>query len=565
MRQSEPSAARMHVIDPESAKLNSEQERLLRQFENDHLDPFHTTLPLWQREQEKSIFGLLGAYDSLAIFLATMPRPEGVHEKQQWKHYDDGLMYGLRWLLQKTSDQLRVLPIADKTLFNEAGYFLLHGADYSIVADMHISLGRGLVDAVVDGDTKLVSFLPIEHHSPMSNVFLDSFQGENAKLDLMLSQLRGQAPSRGTILRMPHSLESGRIVFCDIGFNFGKDAKSIHDKIVDLSYTEFEQSVDLGSFSVADLMTFWKGLFHWSGCAGLLFVKYVKDGCAQSDCLPTQEVARDVFVDSIARLSGLSAETVGRITARLTIDPRNQKSDIFLTPLINCGDRICWSPLVVQKNNPIRNMLKSMARTPALKAIADNAIASREGPLLASFAKLLRGAGYQCEIDRELPEGQGQIDLIAWRKGVASEVLVVEAKALLDVDEINEVNAATLELLHAQEQLERVNTVLRATSVEMKRQLFRSFKWNNVHDYVPLVLTPETDPHSMYDHSKIPAISMESFSRNIGPSDMRSPRHIWNACRKRSWLNDARSKRLDHYTIKIGEISYSIPIGIVEE
>ena len=101
--------------------------------------------------------------------------------------------------------------------------------------------------------------------------------------------------------------------------------------------------------------------------------------------------------------------------------------------------------------------------------------------------------------------------MLAYNTRSPEELLLVEAKSILAADEINEVDAATTELVRAQGQLRRTIEILGRMPTHQKAGLFKFVRWENVTHYYGMVLTPDTHPNERYDHSEIPAISLDAL------------------------------------------------------
>src|SRR5207247_423937 len=108
-----------------------------------------------------------------------------------------------------------------------------------------------------------------------------------------------------------------------------------------------------------------------------------------------------------------------------------------------CGSNsVAWSVRAVQLSGSRRNLLKLMARTPSQKALADNIIGDRERHFLATLAKWLRAKGWAVATNQAFPGlEQLEVDLIGWNWTYPNEVLIIEAKALRQADDPNEVRA----------------------------------------------------------------------------------------------------------------------------
>jgi len=218
----------------------------------------------------------------------------------------------------------------------------------------------------------------------------------------------------------------------------------------------------------------------WSHFAVSLYLTKVKKGIPQEECMPTQVMENNRFIGDMQKLSGLPINIIAEIVKRLTYR-QEKKSNLLLQPFIVVDETILWSPVLVSKLRYKRNILKLMSRTPEYKHISDNIIGRRERPFLNQLGKYLSQKGkYQFKINTEIRDGEQEtdIDLLAYRTDSPNEVLIVESKTLLAVDETNEIADATAKLIDGQNQIETAITVLTKMETRKKEQL----------DYVPTVV-----------------------------------------------------------------------------
>ncbi len=193
-------------------------------------------------------------------------------------------------------------------------------------------------------------------------------------------------------------------------------------------------------------------------------------------------------------LSGLPSDCVEAITLRLTYDDRTEWPEVFQQPLF-CGPKtVAWSVSVPQSSKYLRNMLKLMSRTKALGKQAATLIGSREGAMLRELGDEFSHKG-RCAFKLNTPiqdgDKQGEIDLLMYNCKLPEELLVIEGKAVLGVDEINEVDAATKEMQRAQQQLRKAIDILKFLPNDEKAKLFRFVNWSMVKDIYGVVVAAD--------------------------------------------------------------------------
>ncbi len=249
------------------------------------------------------------------------------------------------------------------------------------------------------------------------------------------------------------------------------------------------------------------------------------------------------------------------ILGRLKADLRTDKLDMYLQPLL-CGEEwVAWSVRGVQMSVPQRNLLKLMARTPAHKPMADAIIGARERTLLAEIATWLKGKGWTTITNRGLPSPEdGEVDLVGWNWSYPSEVLIIEAKAILQADDPNEVRSATREMQHAQEQLGRIIRLLSGMPQAARESHFPIVEWGKVTHWYGVVITPESEPGLQYDHSTFPACSFVGLRQRLSTKEWRSPSRLWNAMVLREWQAEIRAGRVEYKPFELAGITFEDPI-----
>ena len=104
-----------------------------------------------------------------------------------------------------------------------------------------------------------------------------------------------------------------------------------------------------------------------------------------------------------------------------------------------------------------------MSRTKSLQDHAATLIGSREGHMLRELGGLLSRRGktaYKLTTSIAIGENKGEVDFLAYNQKFPDELLIVEGKAVLGVNEVNEVDAATKEMQGGQQQLTNVKSIL---------------------------------------------------------------------------------------------------------
>jgi hypothetical protein len=198
-----------------------------------------------------------------------------------------------------------------------------------------------------------------------------------------------------------------------------------------------------------------------------------------------------------------------------------------------------------------------------MRNAAANIIGGREGPMLKELGLLLaKRGGYDYKLNRKVASADetAEIDLLAYSRKAPTEVLLVEGKAILAVDDVAEVHAATEQFNSAKEQLERTARILSTMPRQEKSSLFPFVDWSQVKSYHTLVVTPDSNPLSSFDEQEVPVITLELIRTQLRKRDFKSPWAICNACRRRDWLKPFALDGEDLYLgVTVGSVTYELP------
>jgi hypothetical protein len=539
-------------------------EIVFREYEANVLDVHHQTFPLASRDRQIAIYAMLAQHDMLAItdVVAGIQKPDMLHA-QLYKSTEEGLSQGIRWIFDRPVD---LEPTSDPAIISEANAYASFAGTYVDLADMHKLYGRGQVSVEVDEASRRVKF-SYRNISPMS---LEGYV-ESAHR----AQIHSSSKTKSQYLKlfqalekaarsMPHHCDSGRLIFDDISRlndSVFDDCASIISPPEDLLLAG---GTDLHGFSVDDFERYFKALRRWSFFATFMFVLMVtQDGRQQCECNPTQVILRTTFIDNMSVLTGLPEAVIEEITRRLTYDCRTSSPDIFQQPLI-CGDNyVSWSVRVVERSRHLRNLLRLMVRTPAMRNHAATVVGSRDRAMLKDLGSILSqrgGMSYKIMTDIQGGGERGDIDLLAYNSKFPDDVLVIEGKAILGVDEINEIDSATTEMQRAQDQLEKVIRILNGMSTDEKRQLYKFVRWESVKTLYGMVVAQDAEPNEKYDQSRIPGISLLTIKARMRDNHLSNPKSLWTRCKNRPWLSDLIDGINSHKAIKVGDVTYFVPV-----
>jgi hypothetical protein len=484
------------------------------------------------------------------------------------KTVDDAFSQALRWLHGK-GDSIDVCPVSDAQIIQEAGEFLLHCKDYVDIADMHMMYDRALLDISVDEGPRTVRFQTprgtlkedTNLHGFMENVAAANKWKDN-HMEQVLSDWQVAEPFFAGI---KHQLSQGRIIILDTGCLMRAELQTAARSFFPPENYGLPDDSDLSGFTLGDFKVFWTAMISWSLCASYKHRTLASRRLPLETCMPTQVVDRHFFMQSMANITGISSAKVDALISRLAYGNNVSNPNAFLQPLLGGERTIAWSPHSILKSRYERNMLKLMSRIKSLQPTASTLIGSRELPLLREIGQLLAKRGYAYKLKRKFScEGQqAEIDLLAYNSKCAEEILVVEAKAVLGPDEVNEIASITNELSEAQGQVQRAINILQKMTVCERQRLYPFVNWVRAQKYYPVIVTPQAYPDARFDHSIVPAISFESIKQRMRRRDSDRPSRFWQACIEKKWFQVEHGHRQEVYkNIQIGNVTYQIPTSI---
>ena len=198
-----------------------------------------------------------------------------------------------------------------------------------------------------------------------------------------------------------------------------------------------------------------------------------------------------------------------------------------------------------------------------MQNLAATVIGSREKIMLREIGvTFARKGGYDFKLNKTLQhmDRKGELDLLAYNCKYPDQILLIEGKAVLAVDDLTEVIAASKELCRAQEQIRSTAELLKSMPIEQKQALYPFVQWDRVTSYYLMVATPETQPDSQqYDYEEVPLVTLETMKNQLNTKQLQSPRSFHEASKRREWLDDLIPATEFYETIEIGGVKYEIP------
>lgn len=545
------------------------EAKLLRRYECEVLDVYHESLPLWNRPKDIAVSALLIAYDSMQMLtgMSTAGRRPFLSTWQFVKCLDDALSQSLRWIC-RGDPATDLTPPSDSVAVTEAVKFIEHAVDYINLADMHMMYGRGLVDITVDSRKHIIRFEIPET--------LDRNKVWHGFAETVLNQLscvqpeeidRVMSKSAPLIGRIEGHIDNGHIVLGEIPETIAEELLELFSVYQPREAVPLPGESDLEGFSMREYRKFWRALNLWGMCLCLKEAAYILQGYPPGSCVPTQIVDHGLFTGKLARLTKLDPDTISKILSRMTYGNGVTRLDALIQPLICGSQKVAWSPHLAMKYRYERNLLKLMSRISSLTDIAATLIGSREIPLLQGIKEVLAPRGYVCKLNRILSydDRRAEVDMLAYNhRRAPRELLLIESKAVLGADEVNEIADVTRQMIRGQRQLCRASIILNKMPSEKKSESYSFVDWDLVRDYFLIVVTPESHPTQLYIQSKIPSMTLESLRLHIRRHEIDRPSRLWEACKNKNWLaaKEDKAKKRVFTDIIVGDITYQVPATV---
>jgi hypothetical protein len=482
---------------------------------------------------------------------------------QLFKSLEEGFAQTMRWFAPRLTG-VDPTPVADAILIHEAAALLLFAKDYFTLEWFHRKVGFGHWSIEAQRSPDRVRFLPRTDDNARKGVlsFDDRVHANTHQQHRRDSEvnLKSKIKAEEIYHRVPHRCVDGRIVIDDLSLLSSPEVLTAVETRNFGEIMQLPDDTNLGEFTIGQLDRYWACFVAWSICATKLYLHLIGRQ-PQEKCMPTQVLPYTAFIAQMSQLTELKSEIVTAITAHFTFPTTAERPDIILQPLLRGPTTISWSCFIAQVSQHRRNALKILSRDPAKRDLAASIIGSRERPLMRALGQRLEKAGWVSKILTRLGSpSDPEIDLVGYHRLHPTEVLVVEGKAVLETDELQEIVNATNQMRHGQEQVLRAITFLRGMDPKTRTGLFPFVRWSKVSDFFPIVVTPNSEPGSDFDHSIVPALSIETLRLRLRARDWRNPRNLWKACFERPWLEGKMPGGLYYRTLEICGIRYELPV-----
>jgi len=529
-------------------------------YETQHLDPYHEQLRLWSRPPGLALFAVMTAFERVSRD-AQREMLWQIRESTNlmWNSYSNGLSVAVRWFCGRQRP-IDAIPTNDEALLAEGLEFLDHCYEYAVLEDLHKAVRRGLLKASVNETTKTVRFEALPHLDAgltllgLSERATVAKKKENDNRDKLYQLIEASGDSFRAV---KHHTEDGMVVVDEVT-DLKRPELAAFSKLTTPQFDYgFPAEQEMCGFTLGTYERVWQALVTWSWFAQISFLRPDISHIAS----PVQVVRQSEFIQRMLILTDLPPTDLEAVLSWMRYGHELDRPNLWNQPLVWGNEMVAWSPTVVVQGKHIRSLLKLMARSAQWSDTTATLIGSREGAMLRDFGQLLGQYGYDFKLRTDFNDGKpGDIDLLAFNRKHDEEVLVVEGKATLDVDDVNEIHEFTKTLLYARDsQVKRAIDWLKNSPETVKKQVIKFVPWGFVKHYYGLIISPESHPDSSYDHSVVPAISLPSLKANLRANDLRKPSSIWRACKDRKWFQTAHKVSDQYNTIVVGDVRYEVP------
>lgn len=544
--------------------MDAEKERIFREYES-LLDNQYKEKPFWSVSKSTAAYGVLLVPDMVITTLMLSPTPPVFTGAmaQRIKYVEEGVTQALRWISEEGS--LKVTSSDSEQITVDALEFVFFSADYVQISDFHVMYGRGMIDVDLDQATRTVTFLnkkPKGMSDTLSWHESTKFQS-NRGLDSAIS-MKPEDSKRfhQEVSKIKHRFENGRLVLDDLTDDVYKSVSGIATNIKSLESVPIPAGTDLKGFTIDEFWLFVSGLSTWSHTALSKSISALRNRRPPHECMPTQIVEYSYFQSQINRLTGLNKQTINNICDRMTYQP-GPKSDYQLTPLIRFEDKIAWSPATIMCVRFERNLIKQSVRgNKLLRNHFATINGDRDRPLARCVADIFRKKGFQFKYDTNISfeDDSTDVDILLWTAKFPNEILVVECKAIVAADEINEIKDLSTSIEYGQNQVLRIQKILNGLSLEEKERKFKFVPWKDIKAVFGIVVTSDNDPPSTISNQTVPAISLPTLKTRLRSSDLSKPSRVFTACKDRPWLElEAKEGDLVYQDIQMQDLTYRLP------
>jgi hypothetical protein len=530
------------------------------------LDQAFLSHPLRKRNPGQQWLALLASLDLMPAVLGQAEALGKADDHQiirMIRRMEEGIEHAANLLSAETRG-LTPFEMTPERL-NEAGFFMNHCMNYADIADFHKMHGREQVDTRVDEERRIVR-LDIRPESPSSGHggMEDSFHVQKRRLDSDGPQaMRLNYLLQDEATRYVSRTVKGFIAPPDEGLARSEACIQYGQILFANDMPGLEDEVEVGLFRIGNLRSFWRAIGIDATISKSVSTSNVVRGERQESVIPTISTSLSRYIQRMSRLTGLPADKIEQIVALYEFNPGKSRS-FWLQPLLvdRPGDRIAFSAWMICAFSHNRNTLRLLSTQRSTGDAAATVIGSLEPSFIERIAKHVRKRGYQVKTDTIISSSgeTGQVDLVAWKASSPNQVLLIEAKAVLAADTVEEVQRVTTEVQKGAKQLQKCVRILESSSTDQKQRWVPFVKWTDRMSFHKIVLTPRSGPNHKYDHSDAPAVLFEIMTSQLRSRDWKSPSELIEVLRQREEHRVHHDYIEAYREVAVGSIRYHLPV-----
>lgn len=523
---------------------------ILRRWEKNVLDPFHTTLRLWQHDRDAAHTAFIHLTDHIQIRIASAlvgkSETPGLGWTQRVLNHLDAVARGSAWLRRKPAGRVSI-PVTNLWHLNSPVLaFFDHAVRYSSAELFHVAFSRGACDVDVDETTNTVRFRyayqPGELPAAASLV-------ESATTPVPPSPTPFTHPG----IRVTSLNNCIRII----------DPRALRPLIADHE-SRFRSMLALemtGAVSASALHRFLSALYTWNLWNSVYCTLLTHQHGRNYWIFPTQHLTLHEFIDFMCIVTSLTAYEVARIAELFTSLPMSSDDAILYKPLMVENGMVLWSSRLLEWYDE-SSVLRCLARTPGTNRAVVDFIGRREVEVIDELVQYFGQRGYVCCPKRELSAGgeHGEIDLLVWREAAPTELLIIEVKAILFSRRSADLYGNASKIVHGQEQIKKATRMLRNMRMQDAQAKYPAVSWKDVKSIYGIVVMRNPGAAHTVLNTEVPVADLSTVRYRLTNEQSRTPAELYHALRERRWLGEhMRAMPNTYIEVPIGGVKYQLP------
>lgn len=415
-----------------------EQERILREVENDVLDRYHYRFTLLTRYANVAIAAVLRECVNVFRGLRSGAIPKNTEHAKEHTANEGfrGIAHCLRWIRTRCPQLSTVPTPSEAILSTEARDLLRWGATYDPLYNEHTAFsrwisGKRLAEARVDTESRTITFIPPSHVDPL--FFVSQVEARRAE-----SQRQAAEYPDAQLCELSKSwfdsaqLIQGRICFDDTRIASSGALQVVLDWLNGNCLPELLDDCWLGGFSAGALRRILAAIH-----VAALFRVRLEDVSDEHHGPVLSHVLSLRWHDLIEWLYGLSnvpRSEISEIMRTLAFDNEPERVTLAHKPLIlGCDHQVFLAPRLILALNPSHMVVGAMNLTSSGKARYDAVSGQIASSVVTSIARRIRtgclvNARLATEREFRLPDGSSVKPDLVLLSADAQEVFSIDVK-----------------------------------------------------------------------------------------------------------------------------------------